>query len=497
MSKKHKFSIIIPIYNTEDYLCEAIDSIVHQTIGFEENIQLILVNDGSTDKSAAICEEYKSRFPENIVYVEQENQGASVARNTGLKYAKADILNFLDSDDMWAPDACEKAEAFFKKNDVKIVAGRRYYFGRRIGFRDHTDFKFEKTAVIDIFENPEFSQLHAASCFIKRELMEEVAFHNRLKIQEDALLLTEIILKEKRYGVCREMQYNYRKRDSMASVLDSKVQNKSWYIDTVEIAYKGAFDLSKRFYGKIIPYVQWLVMYELQWRFNKTKPNCLSEEEYAQYLQAIRELLLETDDIIIFNAKDVSPLYKLFAFKLKYNKNVLEDATVNDNLQLVMSNGSLIFELKRRRNVRINGLEIEDNTLIIEGLCEVYELNKGYEIIAKDNCGNTYTPEIYFEERYKQYAMDGTIVNNGTSFRLEIPIKIGMRIKILLTKEGKELCSYTPIFDSNAKLDNHNRRSYYTYDKYIVLFRKKSFNILSSNLIMRSVLKRRYEKSLS
>ena len=56
---KYKFSVIIPIYNVEDYLKEAIESVINQTIGFEENIQLILINDGSTDNSEAICMEYK------------------------------------------------------------------------------------------------------------------------------------------------------------------------------------------------------------------------------------------------------------------------------------------------------------------------------------------------------------------------------------------------------------------------------------------------------
>ena len=75
MSKKFLFSVVIPVYNVEKYLEEAILSIVNQTIGFKKNIQLILINDGSPDNSGEICKKYKTLYPENIVYVEKENGG--------------------------------------------------------------------------------------------------------------------------------------------------------------------------------------------------------------------------------------------------------------------------------------------------------------------------------------------------------------------------------------------------------------------------------------
>ena len=66
MKKQFKFSIIVSIYNVEKYIKEAIDSLINQTIGFEENVQLILVNDGSTDNSEEICLNYEKNYPKNI-----------------------------------------------------------------------------------------------------------------------------------------------------------------------------------------------------------------------------------------------------------------------------------------------------------------------------------------------------------------------------------------------------------------------------------------------
>lgn len=109
MSKKFLFSVVIPVYNVEKYLEEAILSIVNQTIGFKKNIQLILINDGSPDNSGDICKKYKTLYPENIVYVEKENGGVSAARNEAFQYVDAKYVTFLDSDDKWELSSFENA----------------------------------------------------------------------------------------------------------------------------------------------------------------------------------------------------------------------------------------------------------------------------------------------------------------------------------------------------------------------------------------------------
>lgn len=126
--KKFKFSVIIPIYNVEDYLKETIESVVNQTIGFEENIQLILVNDGSPDNSESICLEYKEKYPNNVVYIQQENGGVSSARNKGMEYVEGEFVNFLDSDDKWSKDAFKETYRNYKKNkDIKMFSCRMIF----------------------------------------------------------------------------------------------------------------------------------------------------------------------------------------------------------------------------------------------------------------------------------------------------------------------------------------------------------------------------------
>ena len=147
--KEFKFSVITPIYMVEEYLEKTIESVVKQTIGFEKNIQLILVNDGSPDNSGKICKKYKEKYPDNIVYIEKDNGGVSSARNEGFKYAKGKYVNFLDSDDIWDTKAFKFVYKFFEKyyNDIDVVACRINQFDA-VSRLHVLDYKFDNGTTI-------------------------------------------------------------------------------------------------------------------------------------------------------------------------------------------------------------------------------------------------------------------------------------------------------------------------------------------------------------
>lgn len=112
-----KISVIIPIYNTASYLNEALSSICNQTL---KELEIILINDGSTDQSQAIIEEY-TRKDDRVKYTVQPNQGLSVARNNGLQQATGEYIYFMDSDDMLDPNALEECYNICKKRQLDCV----------------------------------------------------------------------------------------------------------------------------------------------------------------------------------------------------------------------------------------------------------------------------------------------------------------------------------------------------------------------------------------
>ena len=116
-----KISVIIPVYNVENYLRQCLDSVINQSL---YDIEIICINDGSTDSSAHILEEYSSK-DNRIVVINQENSGQSVARNNGLKIAAGEYVAFLDSDDYMEPDLCELAYNKAKQTGADITM---YFF---------------------------------------------------------------------------------------------------------------------------------------------------------------------------------------------------------------------------------------------------------------------------------------------------------------------------------------------------------------------------------
>ncbi len=116
--KKFKFSVVMPIYNIESFLNEAINSVINQSIGFKDNIELILVNDGSTDNSETICKKYQEQYQNNDKYIKQENKGVSNARNNGIKLAKGEYINYFDGDDVWDNEVFEKVYNYFQKTKI-------------------------------------------------------------------------------------------------------------------------------------------------------------------------------------------------------------------------------------------------------------------------------------------------------------------------------------------------------------------------------------------
>lgn len=113
-------SIIIPIYNVEKYLEECLDSLVKQTL---QGIQVILVNDGSTDRSGEIADKYVAQY-DNFMVVHKENEGVSIARNIGLRYVKGKYILFVDSDDTMPADGCQKLVDEAEKYNADIIGGR-------------------------------------------------------------------------------------------------------------------------------------------------------------------------------------------------------------------------------------------------------------------------------------------------------------------------------------------------------------------------------------
>lgn len=117
--KKPKVSVIVPVYNTEKYLVKCLDSLVNQTLN---EIEIVIIDDGSNDSSPQIIKDYCTRYPEKFVYLRQKNSGQAVARNRGMEICTGEYIGFLDSDDFVKETMFECMYEKAIQNDADYVA---------------------------------------------------------------------------------------------------------------------------------------------------------------------------------------------------------------------------------------------------------------------------------------------------------------------------------------------------------------------------------------
>lgn len=113
-----KVSVIVPVYNVEQYIKKCLETLVNQTL---EEIEIIIVNDGATDNSKMYIQTFLEKYPQKIIYLEKENGGLSDARNYGIPYAKGEYIAFLDSDDYVEKNMYEKMYEIAKKENSDMV----------------------------------------------------------------------------------------------------------------------------------------------------------------------------------------------------------------------------------------------------------------------------------------------------------------------------------------------------------------------------------------
>lgn len=233
-----KVSVIIPVYNTELYLDECLESIIGQTLS---DIEVICVNDGSTDKSKDILQRYANEY-KNVIVISQENAGLSQTRNVGLKNASGEYIYFMDSDDKLASHALSELwqVANEKKADVVLFSGSTFYDDGAETSRDNAYFKvaYQKKAeylrVLDgremlaqLIENKDYT---TSVCLqlIKRSFLEDIDLRFVPGILHEDNIFTFSLLMQAQRVACVNNAYFYR-RIRTGSIVMQKEDHRNLY----------------------------------------------------------------------------------------------------------------------------------------------------------------------------------------------------------------------------------------------------------------------------
>jgi len=223
--REPKISIIVPVYKVEPYLRKCLDSIVNQTY---RNLQIILVDDGSTDNCGKICDEYAAE-DSRVEVVHQENGGVSAARNAGLALVTGDYIGWVDSDDWIEPDMYEYLlEHALQYHADIVVCGRVEHYRDKTLFKGWPQIEVLNTEVAlrlllknDVMQNYLWDKLW------KRELFENAIFPTG-KTFEDIAVMHKLFAKSDIVVCLPDAKYNYLQRNG-SIIDDQKIGNKINY----------------------------------------------------------------------------------------------------------------------------------------------------------------------------------------------------------------------------------------------------------------------------
>lgn len=324
-----KFSVITAVYNVASYLSEAIESILCQDIGFKDSVELILVDDGSTDSSGEICDYYQTLYPDNIKVLHKPNGGAASARNAGIALASGRYLNFLDGDDKLSPCTLSAVYHFFSTVDdqISLVSVPIQFFEKKeTAHRLNYKYKDGKNQIINLNTQYSYVQMSIASSFIKREVLNEHSFDTSLRYAEDAKVIMQLLLEHPYYGIVPSGCYYYRFRNTQNSALNGTKLHKEWYLDCLKDYLLWALQTARQKYGSIPLFVQYNVMYDLQSRFGvpEIPASILSPDEHEEFRTLLTELLRSIDDKIILQQRNLSREQKDYIISLKHGKGSLK-----------------------------------------------------------------------------------------------------------------------------------------------------------------------------
>lgn len=259
-----KVSIIVPVYNAEQYLKQCIESLINQTY---RNLEIVIINDGSTDNSPNLCSEF-ARKDSRIIYIDQANRGVSAARNVGIEHATGEWLAFVDSDDWADPDMIRNLLSF--ANQCDVVIGDYYIVNkgraRLQSFFGEAVFEEKDNDFVNLIGNALGCLCYGAhrQCNIgvpwakiyRRDFLNKrgIRFPEDIRHMEDTLMNIDVFLGTKRISFCHAGVYYYRVLNSSAS----RRYDVS-YAKTAEMVLSGA---KSRLDDNPRPEVQMLVRYK-------------------------------------------------------------------------------------------------------------------------------------------------------------------------------------------------------------------------------------------
>ena len=301
-SRTPRFSMVVATYNVAPYLGEFIASVEGQTFPLDR-LQVIAVDDGSTDDSGAILEAWQRRRPELVTVVSKPNGGLPSARNAGLPHVRGEWVTFTDPDDILGDSFFAEVDAFLSRRpEAFMVATNRAPFNEATGEELRHPLRRHFVAGVNRLRNLNIDvghfHGHAASTFFRTDEIRRanLQFDERLRVTfEDGHFCCVYLLNVPQPTVAYlpDAVYHYRKRGDGTSQLDRSWADPGRFTDVLEHGYLSLLRDGAERYGRAPSWLQGMVMYELSWHFKMNERMSAPTAAHGETVVRYHELMAQ------------------------------------------------------------------------------------------------------------------------------------------------------------------------------------------------------------
>lgn len=456
-----KISVVMAVYNKEKYIAQALDSVINQSLGFEKNIEIILVNDNSTDNTLDVLERYRMQWPENIVLINNDvNRGSAYSRNVGLSRVRGKYVNFLDSDDYISSDAFKAAFNFLEKYyEVNIASVPIEYVGVKRG-PHNLNFKYERQRMVNLITDPTYIQLSGASSFFRFSALKNYRFNENLRVSEDALLINQMLLENPLIAFLPKPTYYYRKDGTQNSLITSSATTKSYFTSRIDEYFLNLIDYALERFREVPKFIQYVLMYDLQWIVEIRRIDVLLTDEETEVLYSkILKILSYIDEDVILNQLSIPAALKAHVLSMKrHGRDYLADKSVAvDNFKL--------------KSIFIDNFEfVKSGEVYISGI--LTDFSKDTQITADVDSKEFKTVQIQYPQRDNLSLNFNYAYNHN--FKINLPVRDGSRITFK-TQNGDLNIEYNQTSRLNEISGFKLSKDYFAVDGHneIVICKKK------------------------
>ncbi|WP_143752990.1 CDP-glycerol:glycerophosphate glycerophosphotransferase [Methanobrevibacter gottschalkii] len=352
-----EFSVIIPTHNSELGIKKSIDSILNQTLNFENNIEIIIVDNNSEDKTQDICYDYISKYPKNISYIQLDTVNMHKSKNTAMKHAYGKFITFLKPHDYLSKDSLSHLLKFINTHENIDLAILPIFYYKNNRKERYINYKIKNNKKINLIEQPQYSQLIGLSTFFKKESIKNIEFLDTTN--ENITFFSEMLINNPYLGICSKGAYFAKNIEERIYPSDTTIYSTKEYEKFIKYNFNNLKNKCFNKFSKIPEFIQFSFISHLRWLLSIKKT-----EEKIDLKSLIDTISYINNDILLENRLLKEEL-TINTFLLKYNNDLSNDLMEKLDLNTLFIDIYDIIDNKIHILANIKNITTEDIDILV------------------------------------------------------------------------------------------------------------------------------------